>query len=119
MVCEVARAGRPAGQAEDRTGVDVARAAGAGVLHERTAEDWLRATLAVLDDAASRGADLSVTFAEAAREWLRYVEEDRAVKATIPIVRVLDRALDLALAGQYPGHGFVIALEPKSPAAAR
>jgi integrase len=48
----------------------------------RTAEVWLRATLSELDDAAASGAHLSVTFTEAAREWLRYVEEDRAVKAT-------------------------------------
>jgi integrase len=53
-----------------------------GFFTRRTAEDWLRATLLELDDAAARGADLSVTFAEAAHEWLRYVEEDRAVKAT-------------------------------------
>jgi hypothetical protein len=43
--------------------------------------------------------------------------ERRRTEAKIPIVRVLDRALDLA--GQYPGHGFLIELEPKSPAAAR
>jgi hypothetical protein len=53
-----------------------------GFFTRRTAEDWLRATLLELDDAATRGADLSVTFAEAAHEWLRYVEEDRAVKPT-------------------------------------
>jgi integrase len=53
-----------------------------GFFTRRIAEDWLRATLSELDDAAASGAHLSVTFAEAAREWLRYVEEDRAVKAT-------------------------------------
>ena len=53
-----------------------------GFFTRRTAEDWLRTTLLELDDVAARGAQLDVTFAEAAREWLRYVEEDRAVKAT-------------------------------------
>jgi len=54
----------------------------AGFFTKRTAEDWLRAELASLDALAACGADLDVTFAEAAREWLRYVEEDRAVKPT-------------------------------------
>ncbi len=53
-----------------------------GFFTRRTAEDWLRATLSELDGAAASGAHLSVTFTEAAAEWLRYVEEDRAAKAT-------------------------------------
>lgn len=51
-----------------------------GYFTRREAEAWLRSTLLELDDAAARGARLDVTFAEAATEWLRYVEEDRAVK---------------------------------------
>jgi integrase len=51
-----------------------------GFFTKRTAEDWLRQQLAELDAAAARGAQLDVTFAQAAHEWLRYVEEDRAVK---------------------------------------
>jgi integrase len=53
-----------------------------GYFNRHTASEWLRARLNELDDAAAAGADLNVTFAEAASEWLRYVEEDRAVKAT-------------------------------------
>ena len=53
----------------------------AGYFTKRTAEEWLRDTL----DAARRGTlpgmvRTGVTFAEAAEEWLRYVEEDRDVK---------------------------------------
>ena len=53
-----------------------------GFFTRRTAEDWLRAVLMELDALALAGADIDVTFAAAAREWLRYVEEDRAVKPT-------------------------------------
>ena len=53
-----------------------------GFFTKRTAEDWLRSELASLDALAACGADLAVTFAEAAGEWLRYVEENRAVKPT-------------------------------------
>jgi len=52
-----------------------------GYLTKRSAEEWLRETL---DDARERAqADakqLDATFAEAAREWLRYVEHDRDCK---------------------------------------
>jgi integrase len=53
----------------------------AGYFTKRTAEAWLRERLeqarkGELPTSRSEG----VTFAEAAREWLRYVEEDRAVK---------------------------------------
>jgi integrase len=53
-----------------------------GFFTRRTAADWLRAILMELDALAFAGAELDVTFAAAAREWLRYVEEDRAVKPT-------------------------------------
>ena len=53
----------------------------AGYFTKRTAEAWLRDTL----DAARRGTlagaiATGATFADAAAEWLRYVEHDRAVK---------------------------------------
>lgn len=53
----------------------------AGYYTKRTAEDWLRETL----DEARRGTlpgmiRTGVTLAEAAAEWLRYCEHDRAVK---------------------------------------
>ena len=53
----------------------------AGYFTKRTAEEWLRDTL----DAARRGTlagavATGATFADAAAEWLRYVEHDRAVK---------------------------------------
>jgi integrase len=52
-----------------------------GYFTTRTAEDWLRDTL----DAARRGTlpglvRTDATFAEAAAEWLRYAEHDRACK---------------------------------------
>ena len=50
----------------------------AGFFTKRTAEEWLRSTLASLDDLAARGAQVDVTFAEGAAEWLRYAEFDRA-----------------------------------------
>jgi integrase len=53
----------------------------AGYFTKRTAEEWLRDTL----DAARRGTlpgmvRTGATLAEAAEEWLRYVEQDRDVK---------------------------------------
>lgn len=53
-----------------------------GYFTKRTAEDWLRSILMELDALALAGAELDITFAAAAREWLRYVEDDRAVKPT-------------------------------------
>jgi integrase len=55
--------------------------AAAGYFTKRVAEQWLRDTL----DAARRGTlpgsvSTGATFADAAAEWLRYVEHDRAVK---------------------------------------
>ena len=53
----------------------------AGYFTKRTAEDWLRRVL----DEARRGTlpgmvRTGATFADAAAEWLRYVEQDRARK---------------------------------------
>jgi len=42
-----------------------------GFFTKRTAEEWLRATLAEAEDDAERGVDRDVTFATAAAEWLR------------------------------------------------
>ncbi len=53
----------------------------AGYLTKRAAEEWLRETLDEARERAQAGAkQLDATFAEAAREWLRYVEHDRACK---------------------------------------
>ena len=52
-----------------------------GFFTKRTAEEWLRVTLAAAEVAAELGVDRDVTFATAAAEWLRYVEHDRAVQA--------------------------------------
>src|SRR4051812_24963161 len=53
---------------------------GDGYFTKRTAEAWLRELL----DQARAGLVVrtGVTFTEAAAEWLRYVEEDRAIKPT-------------------------------------
>ncbi len=53
----------------------------AGYFTKRTAEDWLRSVL----DEARRGTlpgsvETGATFADAAAEWLRYVEHDRGRK---------------------------------------
>lgn len=61
--------------------MDRTRRPAAGYFTKRLAEDWLRDTL----DAARRGTlpgavRTGATFADAAAEWLRYVEHDRAVK---------------------------------------
>jgi integrase len=55
----------------------------AGYFTKRTAEDWLRALL----DEARRGTlpgmvRTGVTLSDAAGEWLRYCEHERAVKAS-------------------------------------
>ena len=62
--------------------LDPARQAAAGFLTKRTAEDWLAGTL----DRARRGTlpgmvRTGATFADAAEEWLRYVEQERGRKA--------------------------------------
>ena len=61
--------------------MDGARPAAGRLLHEAAAEDWLREVL----DEARRGTlpgmvRTGATFADAAAEWLRYVEHDRGRK---------------------------------------
>lgn len=81
LVREAPAARWPPGAEERRPGVDRARAAGHRLLNQRTAEARLRDRL----DEARRGvgdsAPLSgATFADAAAEWLRYIEHDRRRK---------------------------------------
>jgi integrase len=77
---------------------------GAGYFTKRTAEAWLRAML----DEARRGTlpglvKTDVTFAEAAEEWLRYVEHDRSRKpSTIAGYRALLRSQLLPTFGEKP-----------------
>jgi hypothetical protein len=53
----------------------------AGYFTKRSAEDWLRKVLDEARDGTLPGlVKTDVTFAEAADEWLRYVEHDRARK---------------------------------------
>lgn len=76
----------------------------AGYFTKRTAEDWLRAVL----DEARRGTlpglvKTDVTFAEAADEWLRYIEHDRGRKpSTIAGYRALLRSQLLPTFGELP-----------------
>jgi hypothetical protein len=76
----------------------------AGYFTKRTAEDWLRAVL----DEARRGTlpglvKTDVTFAEAADEWLGYIEHDRGRKpSTIAGYRALLRAQLLPTFGEMP-----------------
>ncbi len=76
----------------------------AGYFTKRTAEDWLRETL----DQARRGTlpglvKTDVTFAEAAEEWLRYIEHDRGRKpSTIAGYRALLRSQLLPTFGDLP-----------------
>ena len=52
-----------------------------GTFTKRTAEDWLDDVLAKARERHGAGVvDDNVTFAVAAREWLRYVEHDRGCK---------------------------------------
>jgi integrase len=75
-----------------------------GYFTKRTAEDWLRAVL----DEARRGTlpglvKTGVTFAEAADEWLRYIEHDRGRKpSTIAGYRALLRSQLLPTFGELP-----------------
>jgi len=72
----------------------------AGYLTKRTAEGWLRDTL----DEARRGTlpgmvRTGATFADAAAEWLRYVERERACKPSTvedyrQMVRMLNRSFE-------------------------
>jgi len=74
----------------------------AGYFTKRTAEDWLRAVL----DEARRGTlpglvKTDVSFAEAADEWLRYIEHDRGRKpSTVVGYRALLRAQLLPTFGE-------------------
>jgi integrase len=77
---------------------------GAGYFTKRTAEAWLRDVL----DEARRGTlpglvKTDVTFAEAADEWLRYVEHDRGRKpSTIAGYRALLKSQLLPTFGETP-----------------
>lgn len=54
-----------------------------GTYNKRTAEAWLREVLREAEAGTLPGSvRTGATFADAAREWLRYLEEDRAVKPT-------------------------------------
>jgi integrase len=72
----------------------------AGYFTKRTAEEWLRDTL----DEARRGTlpgmvRTGATFADAAAEWLRYVEHERACKpSTLEDYRQMVRTLNSSLA---------------------
>ncbi len=76
----------------------------AGYLTRRTAEDWLRRVL----DEARRGTlpgmvRTRATFADAAAEWLRYIEQDRMRKAsTVSTYRSLLRSQILPTFGDLP-----------------
>ena len=81
LVREVPAARRAPGAAEDRAGLVRARAPAGRLLHKRLAEDWLRDML----EQARRGTlpgmvRTGATFADAAAEFLRYAEHDRALK---------------------------------------
>src|SRR4051794_3476095 len=81
LVREVPPARRAAGPEAHRPRVDVARSARRRLLHERTAEDWLReivnqARAGTLPGLVRTG----VTFAEAAEEYLTWLEVDRERK---------------------------------------
>ena len=76
----------------------------AGYFTKRTAEDWLRRVL----DEARRGTlpgmvRTGATFADAAAEWLRYVEQDRARKpSTVAGYRSIVRSQLLPAFGEAP-----------------
>jgi hypothetical protein len=83
LVREVPAPGRPSGEEEDRPGVDGSRASAGRLFHpaRRGAEEWRRDTLDDARERAHAGAKRTdATFAEAAREWLRYAQQDRACK---------------------------------------
>ena len=76
----------------------------AGYLTKRLAEDWLRGVL----DEARRGVlpgmvRTGATFADAAAEWLRYIEEDRLRKpSTVATYRTLLRSRILPAFAEQP-----------------
>ncbi len=56
-----------------------------GHFTERSAQDWLREVMRSAEEAVARAGVVTtrpILFSEAAAEWLRYVTEDRACKAT-------------------------------------
>jgi hypothetical protein len=77
---------RPPAQAAPRTGLVRARPPGGRRAAQRLAEDELRQILDDEDQGVGIAAPArEITIAEAAREWLRYVEFDRACKpSTLP-----------------------------------
>ncbi|MGH3265172.1 MAG: tyrosine-type recombinase/integrase, partial [Trebonia sp.] len=73
-----------------------------GYFTKRTAEAWLRERVHEVGQAFSRPGT-SVTFAEAAAEWLRFIEEDRARKpSTITDYRNVLRSRLLPVFGERP-----------------
>jgi integrase len=77
-----------------------------GYFTRRGAEAWLRETLDDARERAQAGARRTdATFAEAAREWLRYVEHDRACKpSTLRSYRSTLEAHLLPAFGRLPLH---------------
>src|SRR5215207_2506647 len=83
LVRALSVARRARGAQEDRAGLDRARRPATGYFTKRTAEAWLGDVL----DQARRGTlpgaiRTGATFADAAAEYLRYIEVDRGRKAT-------------------------------------
>ncbi len=84
----------------------------AGYFTKRLAEDWLRGVL----DEARRGTlpgmvQTGATFAEAAAEWLRYVEEDRLRKpSTVATYRTLLRSRILPAFAELPVESVTAAM---------
>jgi integrase len=76
----------------------------AGYFTKRTTEDWLRRVL----DEARRGTlpgmvQTGATFADAAAEWLRYIEHDRGRKpSTVAGYKVMVRSQLLPAFGELP-----------------
>ncbi len=79
MVRQVARARRPAGQEAHRPGVDRTGPAGGRLLHQAHGRG-LAARASVIARRPGGEGRPARRDVRAAREWLRYVEEDRAVK---------------------------------------
>jgi hypothetical protein len=93
-VREVPAAGRASGAEEAGSGVEPARVPLAGHFTKCLAEDWLREVLHQARQGTLAGqVRTGVTFADAAAEWLRYVELDRQRKpSTIAGYRVIVRS---------------------------
>jgi hypothetical protein len=84
----------------------------AGYVTRRLAEDWLRSVL----EEARRGTltgmvQTGATFADAAAEWLRYIEHDRARNpSTVAGYRVIVRAHLLPAFGELPIESIATAM---------